>query len=86
MKILSFNIHTDKLLAILFLTTFLIRVPIIYLYGDVNLENEWLILFNNLTKHQTLALITFDDFLVPNLWMPPLYAYYLYFFTFFTTL
>lgn len=83
MKILSFNIHTDKLLAILFLTTFLIRVPIIYLYGDVNLENEWLILFNNLTKHQTLALITFDDFLVPNLWMPPLYAYYLYFLSFF---
>ena len=50
MKILSFNIHTDKLLAILFLTTFLIRVPIIYLYGDVNLENEWLILFNNARK------------------------------------
>ena len=82
MKILSFNIHTHKFLIILFLITFLIRVPIIYLYGDINLENEWLILFNNLTKHQTLALITFDDFLVPNLWMPPLYAYYLYFLSF----
>jgi hypothetical protein len=82
MKILSFNIHKHKFLAILFSITFLIRVPIIYLYGDINLENEWLILFNNLTKYQTLALITFDDFLVPNLWMPPLYAYYLYFLSF----
>ena len=60
-----------------------IRIPIILKYGDTNLENEWGILANNLINHGTLALKNFDGFLLPNLWMPPLYAYYIYFFSFF---
>jgi len=60
-----------------------IRIPIILIYGDTSLENEWDILVNNLINHGTLALKNFDGFLLPNLWMPPLYAYYIYFFSFF---
>ena len=59
------------------------RVPVILTLGDVEIENEWTVLLNNLVHHNTLASTQFDDFLLPNLWMPPLYAYYLYFFTFF---
>ena len=68
------------LLIFLFLFSLLIRIPAIFIFGDTDLENEWRILVNNLTNHGTLSLINFGDFFVPNLFMPPLYAFYLYFF------
>tara|TARA_Y100000590_G_scaffold426042_1_gene534648 strand:- start:3100 stop:4320 length:1221 start_codon:yes stop_codon:yes gene_type:complete len=60
-----------------------LRIPVIFIWGDTNLENEWGILVNNLILHGTLSLKSFDSFLLPNLWMPPLYAYYIYLFSFF---
>ena len=71
------------IIILLLLFSIFIRIPIILLYGDTNLENEWAALYNNLTTHGTLALKNFDGYLLPNLWMPPLYAYYIYFFSFF---
>ena len=68
------------LLIFLFLFSLLIRIPAIFIFGDTDLENEWRILVNNLTNHGTLSLINFGDFFVPNFFMPPLYAFYLYFF------
>ena len=70
-------------IILLILFSVLIRIPVILFFGDANLENEWRILVNNLVEHGTLALKNFDGLLLPNLWMPPLYAYYIYFFTFF---
>ena len=70
---------------VLFLLVFLsvlIRIHIILIYGDTNLENEWAALVNNLILHGTLSYKSFEDFLLPNLFMPPLYAYYLYVFSF----
>ena len=73
------------LLILLILFSFFIRVPIVFLYGDIALENEWLILVNNLTNHGVLAFDYHDQnlakYLFPNLYMPPLYAYYIYFFS-----
>ena len=75
------------ILALLVLFSIFIRVPVIFLFGDTSLENEWLILVNNLINHGTLAFTYHDEslakFLFPNLYMPPLYAYYLYFFSIF---
>ena len=71
------------LLIVLFLFSFLIRIPIIFIFGDTSLENEWEILVHNLIIHGQLVYERFDDFLLPNLWMPPLYAYYIYIFSFF---
>ena len=72
------------LLTLLILFSFFIRIPIIFLYGDVGLKNEWLILVNNLTNHGILAFDYHDHnlakYLFPNLYMPPLYAYYIYVF------
>ena len=74
----------ETILIILLLgLSFLGRIPIILIYGDVEIENEWTILLNNLINHSALASTQFGEFLLPNLWMPPLYAYYLYLFTFF---
>ena len=74
-------------LTLLILFSVFIRVPAIFLYGDTGLENEWLILVRNLINHGTLAFSYHDEnlakFLFPNLYMPPLYAYYLYFFSIF---
>ena len=71
------------LLIFLFLFSFLIRIPIIFIFGDTSLENEWEILVHNLIIHGQLVYERFDEFLLPNLWMPPLYAYYIYIFSFF---
>ena len=69
--------------TLLILFSVVLRIPVILIWGDTNLENEWGILVNNLILHETLSLKSFDNFLLPNLWMPPLYAYYIYLFSFF---
>ena len=71
------------LLIFLFLLSFFIRIPAIFIFGDTNLENEWRDIVNNLTDYGTLSLFNFDNFLVPNVFMPPLYAFYLFIFKFF---
>jgi len=68
------------LLIFLFLFSFLIRIPGIFIFGDTRLDNEWGIIVNNLTDYGKLSLRNFDDFFVPSLLMPPLYVFYLYFF------
>ena len=70
------------LLFFLFIFSFLIRIPGIFIFGDTKLENEWESLVYNLIVHGKLS-YDLDGFLIPNLYMPPLYAYYLYFFSFF---
>ena len=85
---MSFNVYQHRikneilLIVLLFFISVAIRVPIIIIFGDTNLENEWATLFNNLINHGVLAIHNFDGFLLPNLWMPPLYAYYIYIFSF----
>jgi len=68
------------LLIFLFLFSFFIRVSSIFIFGDTSLENEWAIMVNNLVNYGKLSLFNFGDFFVPNVFMPPLYAFYLYFF------
>jgi len=71
------------LLFFLFLFSFLIRIPGIFIFGDTRLDNEWGIIVNNLTDYGKFSLRNFGDFFVPSLLMPPLYAFYLYFFKIF---
>tara|TARA_Y100000590_G_scaffold423240_1_gene528934 strand:- start:1862 stop:3088 length:1227 start_codon:yes stop_codon:yes gene_type:complete len=71
------------ILSFLILSSALIRIPIIIFYGDASLENEWKILVSNLILYNELSFRNLDGFLLPNLYMPPLYAYYLYFFSVF---
>ena len=71
------------LLFFFFLFSFLIRIPVIFIFGDTRLDNEWGIIVNNLTDYGKFSLVNFGDFFVPSLFMPPLYAFYLYFFKIF---
>ena len=68
-------------LIFLILFSALIRVPVILTLGDTGLEHEWKTIIEHLTKHGVFANKNFDGFLIPNLFMPPLYAFYLYFFS-----
>ncbi len=72
------------ILTFLFLLSFFSRIPMIFIFGDTSLDHEWQHLVYNLVENGQLVYQSFENgFLLPNLWMPPLYAYYLYFFTFF---
>ena len=69
-----------NILILLILFSIFIRIPTIFVFGDTSLENEWKIMVDNLIEHKKFSLRSFDKFFLPNLFMPPLYAFYLYFF------
>ncbi len=81
---LSINLINDflkdnkKLYTLLFLFSAISRIIISYYYGDRDLENEWAILVGNLYNNNVLSMLRFGDLFVPNLWMPPIYAYFIY--------
>ena len=64
---------------IIILLSVISRGIIAYFYGDRSLENEWAILVSNLYNFNTFALLNFGDLYLPNLWMPPVYGYFVYF-------
>ena len=67
-----FNLH------LLIIFSFLIRIMAVYYYGDERLEYEWSILLNNLYNHGILALNSFEGKLIPSVYMPPLYVFFLF--------
>ncbi len=77
-KYLNFEKNEKSIIILLLLISLAARIPAILILGDTKIENEWLHLLNNLINYNVLALQNFDGFLLPNLWMPPLYVYYLY--------
>ena len=82
------------LLTFLILFSVLIRIPTVTFFGDTTLEYEWESLVENLIEYKQFGwkncefaysvtkICLEKGFILPNLWMPPLYAYYLYLFTF----
>ena len=80
LKNLQINLLKSKKNIYFFLLalSFFSRSIISYYYGDTSLENEWSILVENLYNNNTLSMLKFGDLLVPNLWMPPVYAYFIY--------
>ena len=68
------------LVSTIIIVALIIRIPVIHFFGEQRLQNEWLVLVNNLTNHGEFAFRNFGDFYVPNLYMPPLYAWFLYIF------
>ena len=68
------------LISTIIIVALIVRIPTIHFFGDQRLENEWSILVNNLANHGELAFRNFGDFYIPNLFMPPLYIWFLYIF------
>ena len=63
---------------ILVIFSFCVRVPVILKFGDVSLDNEWGIILKNYINFEKFSLRQFEGFYIPNIQMPPLYAFYLY--------
>ena len=94
----KYNLINNKeiyTLILLILFSISIRIPFVAVYGDGGLQNEWNALVLNLVEYKQLGWINcqfayyttkvcFEEgVLLPNLWMPPLYSYYLYLFSVF---
>ena len=79
-KILRNNIFENKFkfYLITFLLGILLRSIIAIYYGDTEIENEWKVLVYNLYKFNSFSMLEFDNLFVPNLWMPPIYGYFIY--------
>jgi len=50
----------------------------IYFFGDRALDNEWSRMVYNLEKHNILSSRTINGELIPNIFMPPLYPFFLF--------
>jgi len=68
------------LISIIIIISLIVRIPVIHFYGDNRLDHEWLVIVNNLINHNEFAFRNFENFYVPNLYMPPLYAWFIYIF------
>jgi len=66
-----------------FLISFFLRFLVILFFGDKQLSNEWGVMLNSLVENNMLSIREIEGKLVPNLLMPPLYVYFLFFFNLF---
>ena len=65
-------------LNLLLIFSLLIRVIAVFYFGDEKIEYEWSILVNNLYEHGILAFHSFKDELIPSVYMPPLYVFFIF--------
>ena len=68
----------DKQFLFILFAGLLARVFAIHLLGDNSLENEWGILVKNLEEAKIFGYRTFSGEVLPTIYMPPFYAYFLY--------
>ena len=66
-----------KLSIILFLA-FLLRLVTLLYFRDLEVDNEWGILLENLEMNNILSVHSVQGVPVPNIFMPPLYPFFLY--------
>ena len=86
------SISIKSLFFILIFTSLVSRVLVFYFFADTELVNEWRILVHNLSVKGVLGfnivienylavpkLAEKSDIILPSVFMPPLYAYYIFF-------
>lgn len=71
------NFSQTKLFLILFFGL-CFRIITIYFFGDAVIDKEWGAMLYNLEHNQILSSRSVDGVPVPNLFMPPLYAWFLF--------
>ena len=66
-------------LAWLLVLSFLLRLAVVYFVRDTHFDNEWNTLLDNLIKYKSYSFYTFNDQLIPSVFLPPMYPFFLYF-------
>lgn len=64
--------------SFIFVLALFLRLISIYYYKDLEIVNEWKILLENLEHNHILSVHSVDGVPVPNIFMPPLYPFFLY--------
>jgi len=80
-------------LTLLIVLTFLFRIVAVYFIEEMNVDidlsskyvNEWNILLQNLIKFKSYSFYTFEGELIPSVYMPPMYPFFLYLIKVFTS-
>ena len=67
----------NKLTFLMFFTL-LIRFIALNFVGDTTIENEWRVILSNLSNFGSFAFRSFDGNLIPTVYMPPLYIFFLF--------
>ena len=72
--------HNIKIyfLSMLIILSFLLRLVTVYFIRDTHFDNEWNILLNNLINYKSYSFYTFDAQLIPSVYLPPIYPFFLY--------
>ena len=88
------NLNTKiNFLFWLMVFSFLIRLVVVYFLGDqynepkgyrLGVNNEWNVLLEHLIKYKSYSLIIFNEQLIPSVFMPPMYPFFLYSINFIT--
>ena len=66
------------LITALIIFSFLSRLVTVYFFRDLQFDNEWGILLNNLINYKSFSFYNFNGELIPSAYMPPLYPFFLY--------
>ena len=77
-KNIKFNLKFSLLFWLVILS-FFTRFGVGYTFGDQNIDNEWGILVNNLINYKSFSFYKIDDQIIPSVYMPPMYPFFLYF-------
>jgi len=67
-----------KFIIILLILAAITKLTSVYFFGDKQISNEWGVMINSLEDYGILASRNINGQFVPNIFMPPLYAYFLY--------
>ena len=59
--------------------SFFARLATSYIFGDQVIDNEWNILVNNLINYKSFSFYVTDEQIIPSVYMPPMYPFFLYF-------
>ena len=54
------------------------RLLAIFYFGDTKIDNEWGVILSNLEKHRVFAFRSLSGEFIPNIFMPPLYPFFLF--------
>ncbi len=65
-------------LPIIIILSIIVRVISILFFRDLNVSNEWGIILNNLENYNILSVHSVQGVPVPNIFMPPLYPFFLF--------
>ena len=73
---MNFLVKHNLVLILVF--SFLLRLLAIMIFRDLKVDNEWGILLDNLETSGILSVHSIQGTQVPNIFMPPLYPFFLY--------